>query len=77
MIEPEQASFVISVHTEAECSRNVPQASSRTSPSSLCCHVGRITKTEGVSNGKGLEISAAIISVLTICGPAHGIAKLL
>jgi len=42
----------------------VPQTS-RTCPSRLGCHLGRVTKTEGVPNGKGLDTSTNIISVFT------------
>jgi len=73
MIKPELASLVISVHTEAKGGSNVPQTSNWTFPSCLGCHVGRITKTEGVPNGKGLDSSTAIISVFIISRPAHGI----
>jgi len=64
---------VISVHTEAKCSSNAPQTSSGTCPSSLGCHVGRVTKIKGVPDGKGLDSSTTTICVLTISHPADGI----
>jgi len=76
MIELECARLVISVHIEAKRSGNVSQTSSWICPSRLGCHVGRITKTEGVPDCKGLDSSTSIISILTISGPAHGIGRI-